>query len=72
MIMPLKKTGTVHIITEFKTHTTKREGNTIMKKSLFAIALLFLVGTTVTACSDKGYVPPGGQHQSGGHGGHSH
>jgi|TARA_B100001971_G_C17888081_1_gene381537 hypothetical protein len=55
------------MITEFKTHTTKREGNTIMKKSLFAIALLFLVGTTVTACSDKGYVPPGGQHQSGGH-----
>lgn len=43
-----------------------------MKKTLFTLALLALVGTTVTACSNKGYVPPGGQHQSGGHGGHSH
>jgi len=43
-----------------------------MKKTLFTLALLALVGTAVSACSDKGYVPPGGQHQSGGHGGQSH
>jgi hypothetical protein len=43
-----------------------------MKKTLFTIALLTFVGTAVTACSNKGYVPPGGQKSSGGHGGSSH
>lgn len=43
-----------------------------MKKYLFTLALLILMSVSVTACSDKGYKPPGGQHQSGGHGGHSH
>lgn len=46
-----------------------------MKKPLFTIALLLFMSAAVTACTDnKGYTPPGGQHQNGGHGGggHSH
>mgnify|MGYP003671076186 CR=1 FL=1 len=46
-----------------------------MKKTLFTLALLAFVGTSVTACSgNKGYVPPGGHQSSGSHGGggHSH
>ena len=41
-----------------------------MKKTLFTIALLMLASTTITACSDKGYVSPEKQHKSGGHGSH--